>query len=158
MKKYIMILFAALSMSVAASAQNYNWGIGLRGGVSGGEITARHYLSSGTALNLYADISFSGWGWGIGGDYEFCFPLGGDGLEFYVGPGAEIGTFRDGDGTTACALSITGIAGIEYAYPQVPIAMFLDYRPHFTMSTHHAGSPTFGVGYADVALGLRFYF
>lgn len=157
MKKFIIILIAALGMSVSASAQNYNWGIGLRGGILGGEISARHHMASGNALNLYFDLSFNGWGWGIGGDYEFCFPLGGNGLEFYVGPGAQAGTFREGD-ATALALSLTGIAGLEYTFPQLPLALFLDYRPHFTLSTHHESGPTFGIGYADAALGIRFCF
>ncbi|MCQ2182167.1 MAG: hypothetical protein MJY89_02025 [Bacteroidales bacterium] len=156
MKKFIILLIAAASMSIAASAQSYNWGIGLRGGLYGGEITARHYLSDSRALNLYADISFNGWGWGIGGEYQFCFPVGDKGLEFYVGPGANIGTFR-ADSRNNFAFAVTAIAGLEYAFTKAPLAIALDYRPRFSLSFIQSGVKA-GIGYADLALGLRFYF
>lgn len=155
MKKHIIILIAALFMGVAASAQPYNWGVGVRGGILGGELTARHYLSSSTAMNLYADFSFNGFGWGIGGDYQFCYPVGGNGLEFYIGPGANIGAVP-GD-KPSLAVSVSGIAGLEYAFGKVPLALFLDYRPAFTL-TFMPEKIHAGIGYADLALGVRFCF
>lgn len=152
MKRLIIVLIAALGISAAASAQSYNWGVGLRGGLFGGELTAKHYLSSDTAVNLYADLSFNGWGFGLGGDYEFCFPTGASGLEFYVGPGANVGFFGEG-----LAVAVTGIAGLEYTFSQVPFALFMDYRPRISLSIGSGGFNT-GIGYADLALGFRFCF
>lgn len=152
--KRIAIIIAALAMCFAANAQSYNWGIGVRGRSHGGDISVKHYLSADNAIDLYGDFSFNGWGWAIGGDYQFCYPTNVDGLEFYVGPGASIGAFSN-----SVSLSVEGVAGAEYCFAKIPLSLFVDYKPKITASlSGDDGGLRIGIGYLDLGLGARFYF
>lgn len=153
MKKVFIIIATALLMSISAKAQPYNWAIGLRGGLSWGNLTVKHFVGNNSALEFDGAISFNDWGWELSGLYELNTALS-DGLNFYYGPGAHFGFFPDND-KQVLALGVLGVAGLEYKF-KAPIAISLDWRPHLTLNLGNNGG--LGFGLADVGLGLKFCF
>lgn len=156
MKKLFFALTLFLSTAIAVNAQDYNTGIGVRGGFSNG-LTVKHFLDNNSAIE---GILTSRWrGFNITGLYEihaqaFNTPR----LNWYYGFGGHIG-FWDGyrdhpwfeDGTYT-VVGIDGILGIEYNIDAIPFNISLDYKPALNL-----------IGYTgfwgdEVALSIRFIF
>lgn len=154
MKKVILTIVAVLLVSLSVKAQPYNWAVGLRGGLTWGDVTVKHFTGSSTAIEVNGAISFNGFGWELAGMYEWHNALAGA-LNVYYGPGAHIGTFNDGNGQ-ALALGILGTVGLEYKFG-IPIALSLDWRPHMTYQFGTA-APGLRFGWGDVGLGIKFCF
>ncbi len=148
MKKFFLVIAFAF-MAIAASAQDYNWGIGVRGGGMASGLTIKHALGSSSAL----DISVSGYydgGVYASGLYELVNDLGSN-FNFYYGLGAHIG-IGDSDDDGSFALGVDGVVGVEYKIPVAPIAFSFDYRPALNIITN----PYFA-GY-DFGFGVKFVF
>lgn len=133
MKKILIALIIMMSISSLSKAQDYNTGIGLRGGLSAG-LSVKHFISSDTAIE---GILSSRWrGFDITGLYEIHNEINSlDGLNWFYGFGAHIGFWNgshanwgdeDKDYTV---IGLDGILGLEYNFKEVPFNISLDWKP-----------------------------
>ncbi|WP_423129734.1 hypothetical protein [Gaoshiqia sp. Z1-71] len=133
MRKLIVVTIISFFAIFSASAQDYNTGIGLRGGFFSG-LTVKHFLNQSHA---FEGLLSSRWhGLEITGLYEihrqaFNAPR----LNWYYGFGAHLG-FYDGDrssrfddGDNYVVIGADGILGIEYNFAEIPINLGLDWKP-----------------------------
>jgi hypothetical protein len=139
-------------------SQDYNTGIGLRGGFYNG-LTIKHFISTKTALE---GLISSRWrGFELTGLFEVHHPIAdAERLKWYIGFGAHVG-FWNGDytysywgaqGRNYTVVGIDGILGLEYSFREVPINLGLDWKPVFNF-----------VGYSGFwadggALSIRYIF
>jgi hypothetical protein len=156
MKKIILTLTLVIFISVFASAQDYNTGVGLRLGFSNG-LTVKHFLSHRSAVE---GLLVTRWrGFEITGLFEVhnqAFDV--ERLNWYLGGGAHLG-FWNGDnttwgevGTNYTLIGVDGILGIEYNFNEVPINLSLDWKPAFNLTGY---SGFWGDG---GALSIRYIF
>jgi hypothetical protein len=158
MKKLVFVMIILLTATIAVQAQDYNTGIGFRGGLSNG-LTVKHFISSNTALEGLLSTRWKGFH--ITGLYEihavaFNVPR----LNWYYGVGGHIG-FWDGyedhpwfdeDANGHTVIGVDGIIGLEYNIEAIPFNISLDWKPGFNI-----------IGYTgfwgdELALSLRFIF
>lgn len=134
MKKYILTIILALSLAGLASAQQYETGIGLRGGLYNGA-TIKHFIGGKTAVEGIVSTRWQGFN--ITGLYEIhkwsAFDV--DRLNWYFGVGGHLGFWNGtyttwGDnGTSYVVIGVDGILGIEYNFEEIPINLSLDWKP-----------------------------
>jgi hypothetical protein len=137
MKKIIMSSVFLFCLVAVSQAQDYNTGVGLRGGFESG-LTVKHFTNEKTAFEF---ILASRWrGFEITGLYELhnqAFEV--ERLKWYVGFGAHVG-FWNGDytyrywgdqGTNYTVVGIDGILGLEYSFSEAPINIGIDWKPAF---------------------------
>jgi hypothetical protein len=141
MKKIILTSLLALFLFSFGQAQDYNTGIGLRGGLANG-LTIKHFISSNVALE---GIISSRWrGLELTGLYEIhnrAFQV--DRLNWYYGLGAHVG-FWDGDytykygprtwgepGRSYTVVGIDFILGLEYNFSEIPFNISIDWKPAY---------------------------
>jgi hypothetical protein len=132
------VLFTVLLLfSLGAMAQNYDKSIGLRLGSSVG-VTYKQFLSERNALEFFGDLHFiNGTVLNVSGEYLWQWNIGDiDGFDWYVGPGVSLGMWL-GDGSNV-NLALNGIIGLEYKFATIPLALSVDYNPHFYF-LHGAG-------------------
>ncbi len=156
MKKIILTFALAFFIMSFADAQDYNTGIGLRGGFANG-LTVKHFINRKAAIEGILDTRWRGFDITI--LYEVhnrAFDV--DRLNWYVGIGGHAG-FWNGDyapwgdeGTNYSVIGVDGILGIEYNFSTVPINIGLDWKPAFNI-----------VGYTGFwadggAISIRFIF
>ena len=159
MKRFLIIAALCLA-SVAASAQDYNWAIGIRGGGNDSGVTVKHILSDYNALEFTYNFQYPR-------DrmlrasvlsllYEWNQPVIADGFLLYYGLGAHIGsaTMRkeDSDNYGSMVLGAAGVVGLEYQLYSAPVAFSLDYRPFLNMLPQIRGF----IG--NVGLGIKVVF
>lgn len=159
MKKYLVIALLCL-FSLGAKAQDYNWAIGVRGGLNDSGVTLKHILSDYNALELTYNFQYAR-------DrmlhasvfsllYEWNQPVFSDGFLLYYGLGAHIGsatmTKEDSDNYGQIALGVAGVFGLEYKLYSAPIAFSLDYRPFLNVLPQVRGF----IG--NVGLGIKLCF
>lgn len=140
MRKFIIATLFVLFAFSQVNAQDYNTGIGLRGGFFSG-LTVKHFLDERNALEGLLSTRWSGFD--ITGLYEvhdqaFNVPR----LNWYYGGGAHIG-FWDGshvnwahDTRSYTVIGVDGILGIEYNFADVPINIGLDWKPTLNLIGH----------------------
>jgi hypothetical protein len=136
MRKFLLLVTGlALTALVPAEAQNYDQGIGLRGGATSG-ITYKQFLSEQDAVEFIA--GFQGDGLRLTGLYERHTPaFDVAGFHWYYGAGGHIGfydnnydpPYRDNDYNTGTAIGVDGIGGLEYRITDVPIVVSADIKP-----------------------------
>ena len=146
MKRILFSIILVVGLTTATYAQDYNTGIGLRGGYGWG-ITAKHFLNQTNAIEgfLYA---YPNGGFNLTGLYKFhhrAFDV--DYLRWFYGFGAHIG----GHSGANLVLGIDGIIGIEYTFSEAPINIGIDFNPHINL-TGHTGFMPFA------ALSIRYVF
>ena len=150
--KKVIIALALLLCGLGASAQNYDWGIGIRGGVNQGSLNARFCLEK-NAADLRISLPYKGQGMALDGSYEWCIPVIAEGMEFYYGPGLMLGIVPGAE-KSYFSIGFQGVVGLDYKIPRIPVAAFIDYRPQLYCA--------FGNGLnfnaADIGLGLRITF
>jgi hypothetical protein len=142
MKRIALTIFLSAFFLSFNYAQDYNTGIGIRGGYANG-LTIKHFISSNSALE---GIISSRWkGFQITGLYEIhnrAFNT--DRLNWYYGFGGHVG-FWDGDdtneywgdpGTSYTVIGIDGILGLEYNFSEIPFNLSLDWKPSYNISGH----------------------
>jgi hypothetical protein len=139
MKKLLITCLIVFSLFSVSYAQDYNTGIGLRGGFSNG-LTIKHFTGSKSAIEVILDTRWRGFE--ITGLYEIhnqAFNT--TGLKWYYGIGGHVG-FYNGDytykywgatGTTYTVVGIDGILGMEYSFNEIPINIGLDWKPAFNL-------------------------
>ncbi|MGB5988920.1 MAG: hypothetical protein WBG43_04180 [Marinifilaceae bacterium] len=133
MRKILMTLVIFLSMLSFGKAQDYNTGIGFRGGLPGG-LTIKHFVTRSHAVE---GIISSRWcGLNITGLYEIHNDFEDViGLSWYYGFGAHIG-FWNGDkvdwgkpNRSYTVIGLDGVIGLEYVLAEAPISIGLDWKP-----------------------------
>jgi len=135
MKKIGFTMLLTLFAFLYANAQDYNTGIGLRGGLYNG-ITIKHFLSSNTAFEA---ILTSRWkGVVATGVFEIHGRVfSAERLNWYAGLGGHVGFWNGeytnwGDtGKSYTVIGMDGILGLEYNFEQVPINISVDWKPTY---------------------------
>lgn len=148
MKKIIVVLFILSLTGVSrVSAQNYNWAIGVRGGVTASGITVRHNFDPANSIEGMIDFAK---GFNLYALYERNIPVIAHGFNFYYGAGANIGSWGHSDGKFT--MGINGIVGLEYKIASIPLAFSVDYKPNLNF----IGKTGFHA--ADFGLGIKVAF
>jgi len=138
MKKIFLTITLMFCMVAYSSAQDYNTGIGLRGGWSNG-LTVKTFIGQKAALEF---LVASRWqGFSITGLYEIhTQAFNTDRLNFYYGLGAHVG-FWNGDNVkwadnndSYIVIGLDGILGLEYNFRDFPINLSIDWKPAFNLS------------------------
>jgi len=138
MKKLIFVLLIALFLGLKSNAQDYNTGIGLRGGWASG-LTIKHFMHGNKAVEGIFDSRWHGFS--VTGLYEVhhqAFDV--NRLNFYYGIGAHIG-FWDGryywdyhNDKNYTVIGIDGILGLEYNFEEIPFNIGIDWKPAFNLT------------------------
>lgn len=126
MKPILLSLLASVLLFSAARAQDYRLALGLRLSNSSptlnNSVTAKYFVTDKNALE--GIVSF-GSRFGLGALLEIHKPLNNaGGLNWFYGAGAYVG-FGNGD----TYLGPTGITGLDYKFPSVPLNLSLDWKP-----------------------------
>jgi len=116
-----------------SNAQDYNTGIGFRGGLFNG-LTIKHFVSSRSAFEGIFDSRWRGAE--VTGLYEVHHQtFFTEGFKWYIGFGGHIG-FWNGNypswatpGTSYTVVGVDGILGLEYSFSGIPINIGLDWKP-----------------------------
>lgn len=150
----ILLAIVVFLFSLNLNAQQYNTGVGLRGGFSNG-ITVKHFFSGNKA---FEGIISNRWrGLNLTGLVEFTQPFA-EGFDWYYGVGGHIGFWRgynnhpwfDEDENNYTVIGLDGIIGIEYTFKEIPLNLSLDYKPAFNLYGY------WGYWGDEFALSLRF--
>lgn len=124
-KLLTVVLLLVASSFFAAQAQDYKVGVGVRlssaSPTLSNSITVKYNMNQQSSLEGL--ISF-GSRFGIGGLYERNKVTTVSGLNWFYGGGAYVG-FEDGD----TFLGPTGIIGLDYKFPSIPLNLSLDWKP-----------------------------
>jgi len=160
--RFIIVLLIGFSLNAQSQVNPHAIGIrGLSGNFGfGGEISYQHGL--GSANRLEVDIGWRGNnginGYGhsaLTGIYHWVWNIT-DGLNWYVGPGAQLGLYRDkwNDNDDGITLGLGGQIGLEYDFNTLgaPLLLGLDTRPMWGFN-----GGVSGIGYG-AAFSLRFTF
>ena len=156
MKKIVTSLMIAFCLISISNSQDYNTGIGLRGGFFSG-LTIKHFISPKTALEGIFDSRWRGFQFtGLYEVHHHVFDA--ERFKFYYGVGGHIGVWDGrytdwGDrGTNYTVIGIDGILGLEYSFREIPFNLGIDWKPAFNF-----------VGYSGYwgdggAISLRYIF
>ncbi|MFD1630896.1 hypothetical protein [Pseudopedobacter beijingensis] len=155
MKKVFLLFTALFTLSLSqVSAQDYKNAIGGRFGAANG-ISFKTGLNNKGMLELIGNFrSNSGSNWvRVTGLYEVYNPINGaNGLNWYYGGGASLGSYKvkgyDGD----FYLAANGVLGLDYKFNGAPINISLDWVPALELT------PSTGFWGGDIGLGVRFTF
>lgn len=150
MMKKLLIALSALFLLAATelSAQNYNWAIGVRGGVTATGISVRHNFDPANSIEGILDFMQ---GFNVYALYERNIPVIQQGFSFYYGAGVNLGSW-DHRHENKFTFGINGIVGLEYKIESVPLAFSLDYKPNLNV----IGKTGFHA--ADFGLGIKVAF
>ncbi len=129
-----MLMIGVVSLS---NAQDYNTGIGLRGGFSNG-ISIKHFIGDNIALEGIVTTRWQGFS--VTGLYEIhdqAFEV--ERLNWYYGVGGHIG-FWSGDkvrwaddNLSYTVIGVDAILGLEYNFKEIPFNLSLDWKPVFNL-------------------------
>jgi len=130
----LLALAAMLLVAVNVNAQQYNTGVGLRGGLPSG-ITVKHFFAQKSAVE--GILSFGWGGIGITGLYQLHNSIPDvQGLYWYYGGGAHFATANadkhnpfDSSSGDEIFLGADGVLGLEYTFKDAPINISLDILP-----------------------------
>lgn len=145
----ILFLFAGLS----SNAQVNPHAIGVRfhsgGSWNGGELTYQHGFGDKNRLEIDAGgRSHRNWGhFGVAVIFHWVMNIT-EGLNWYIGPGATVGSYRHKNWSeNGLTLGLGGQIGMEYDFNQhdVPLLISLDWRPMFGFYTY-SDYDAFGYG------------
>lgn len=158
MKKILIAVVMAFCFSTISIAQDYNTGIGIRGGPFTG-LTLKHFVSERSAFEFLLATRWRGLE--ITGLYEIhnrAFDA--ERLRWYYGFGAHAG-FYNGDythnkwgekGNEYSVLGLDGILGLEYSFEEIPFNVSIDWKPSFNFYGYS------GFWADGVALSIRYIF
>ena len=152
MKKLFVILAALLAFGVASSAQTR--AIGLRGNLSGVEISCQTVLGHGrNFIESDLGVAFAKGSFGIDVATAFDFVLAHPGnFNFYAGPGAMVSMVFS-EGNSAFVPGLLAQIGGEYNFANVPLNISVDWRPTYIFYAGYSG-----IAWMEFGLGLRYRF
>ncbi|MDD3107906.1 MAG: hypothetical protein PHV49_01670 [Alistipes sp.] len=144
---FLLLVLGALFAGTRLSAQNYNWAIGVRGGVTATGLSVRHNFDPANSIEGILDFVQ---GFNVYALYERNIPVISNGFDFYYGGGINLGSwgYKEGEFT----MGINAIVGLEYKVPDAPVAISVDYKPNLNF----IGKTGFHA--ADFGIGLKFAF
>ena len=155
MKKGIILSVCALFISFGVSAQVFDKNaIGIKiGGATGDfsgtgtQISYQRGLNDINRLELGLSFTFhsSHSTLGIDGFYQWVRKIDG-GFNWFVGPGASIGSVSIKHGGSEMLMGVGGVIGIEYRFPKTPIQLSLDITPIFGLINSQGFYSNFGLG------------
>lgn len=158
MRKFLTIFCLAaatiLTASVTTKAQSYKNAIGGRFGAANG-ISFKTGLNKSAMLELIGNFrSNSNVSWfNLTGLYEVYNPINGaQGLNWYYGGGATIGSTKVKGFDSQAYLSVNGVLGLDYKFNGAPINISADWVPALQIA------PDTGFWGGDIGLGIRFTF
>jgi len=131
MRSLILLTLLCSCLVLTSRAQDgapdYKLGLGIRfsnaSPTLSNSVSIKYFLNEKSAIDGL--ISFGGSRFGIGGLYEVHTPLNATaGLKWYYGAGGYVG-FQDGD----TYLGPTGVIGLDYKFPNIPLNLSLDWKP-----------------------------
>jgi len=133
MKKLLMAAFFMICIVAIGNGQDYNTGIGLRGGYFNG-LTIKHFITQKAAAEL---ILSSRWkGYSITGLYEIHNEaFDNDHLNWYYGIGGHVGFWNgenvkwENENKDYTVIGIDGILGLEFNFKEIPINISIDWLP-----------------------------
>ena len=146
--RFAAAVIALICMSAAAQAQTGAGSMGLGIRISTPQATVnnavsfRYFLHDAAAVE--ALVGFDPWS--ITGLYERFFPMNVPGLSWYAGGGAYV-AFRGNN-----VFGATGIIGLDYTLPSLPINMSVDWKPELNL----VNNVNFQA--SALALSIRFVF
>lgn len=122
---FIFGFLLLLAFVNTASAQDYKFAVGVRLSNStptlNNSVSAKYFVTQQTAIEGL--VSF-GSRFGIGGLMEIHRPFKPEGFGWFYGAGAYVG-FQDKN----TYLGPTGIIGLDYKFPAIPLNLSLDWKP-----------------------------
>lgn len=126
MKSKLLISFLFLTaFAITSKAQDYRFAAGIRLSNStptlNNAVSVKYFATETSAIE--GIVSF-GSRFGIGGLLEIHKPLKQDGLHWFYGGGAYVG-FEGG----STYLGPTGMIGLDYKFPNLPLNLSLDWKP-----------------------------
>lgn len=155
--KYLLLCLSIFAVAGMVRAQDYQTGIGIRGGLSNG-LTIKHFFSEKAAAEF---LVASRWrGYNITGLYELHNDISSvSGLRWYYGAGAHVGRwkgytnhpwFPKAEYYTVAGIDL--ILGLEYTFEELPLNLGIDYKPAFNFYGYT------GFWGDEGAVSLRFVF
>jgi hypothetical protein len=121
----LVLTIAGILMNRTASAQDYRLALGVRLSNNvptlSSSFTGKYFITEKNAIEGL--VSF-GNRFGIGGLLEFHKPFATEGLSWFFGAGGYVG-FEDDD----TYLGPTGVLGLDYKFPSVPVNLSIDWKP-----------------------------
>lgn len=145
--KKILVLIAAMTISISAFAQNYKQAVGVK---FGNTYSIEYKLN--TSTQNFVQFGLQGpWnasGMFFSGFYNWNFNIDpAPGLSWYIGPGAYIGGYFK---PTDFYISANVMLGIEYKFDTAPIALAIDFTPGIGIAPkfHFSWNIGLGVKYA----------
>ena len=122
--------------------------VGLR---VGGDAEVSYQNSIGeNFLELDLGMAFVGRGLQLTGIYDFVFARSGN-FNFYVGPGAQVNSWKDSEGEGKIGIALGGQIGAEYQIGAIPFNIALDYRPMWNFIGNYGS-------WSSAALSFRYRF
>lgn len=119
------VILISLLFCHRAAAQDYRFAVGVRLSNSSptlnSSVSAKYFATDRTAIEGL--VSF-GSRFGIGGLLEIHNTFSTPGLSWFYGGGAYVG-FQDSN----TYLGPTGIIGLDYKFPDVPVNLSVDWKP-----------------------------
>lgn len=137
MKKLLIVLCLITGVAWQAAAQDYNTGIGFRGGPFNG-VTVKHFIKQNGAVEV---IMASRWrGFEATGLYEIHYDIRNvERLKFFFGAGGHLGVYngkhtgwKDNEGAYL-VLGADLILGIEYSFRELPLNLGFDWKPAYNI-------------------------
>lgn len=125
MKRIFISLLIIFTVTGALKAQDYRFALGIRLSNSSptlnNSVTGKYFITETSAIE--GIVSF-GSRFGAGALLELHRSLKVEGLNWFWGGGAYVGT-QDGD----TYVGPTGILGLDYKFPTIPLNLSLDWKP-----------------------------
>lgn len=142
MRKIIFALvFMLFGTVLSVQAQDYNTGIGIRGGTFNG-LTIKHFLTESTAVEGVLTTRWNGWM--ISGTWEkhqTAFDV--KNLKWFYGLGGQVGfwndnaTWGDPNHGNYSVLGVHGALGLEYTFSELPFSVGADWKPMLNISGYN---------------------
>jgi hypothetical protein len=128
----LTLAFAGSFFAQKASAQDYNGGIGLRGGSWGGSLDGKFFVNDVNSFRVLVGGLGRYDGYWVAGLYEVNKPTSLYNVNWYYGGGAHIGAYREfrNEGKSS-TIGIDGMLGAEWIIPDIPFTLGVDIRPFF---------------------------
>ena len=153
MKKLILVLAGLLAFATLASAQSR--ALGLRGNVGGGvELSYQGSIGQGrNYVETDLGVAFGSGSFGIDVATSIEFVLAHPGnFNFFAGPGAMACMVFAG-GNMGVVPGVFVQLGGEYAFPNTPLNISIDWRPNYMFYQGYSG-----FALLDIGLGIRYRF
>jgi len=136
MKTTLFTTLFVLILSTGSYGQDYQTGIGIRGGLSNG-LTIKYFIQQDAALEGIA--AFRWGGFHLTGLYEKHQPaFDTERLKWFYGGGAHLGVWDSGspfvDGDSQAVIGVDGIIGLEYSLEEIPFNISADWKPGFNLT------------------------